>query len=65
MSKKRKVISYDEQGNKIIQIVRIYDRKTTNNPSGKKVVASTTIKPARKTKAAAKPTKTTKKSTKK
>ncbi len=47
-AKKRKVISYDDQGNKIIQIVRIYDRKTTNNPSGKKVVASTTIKPARK-----------------
>ncbi len=47
-AKKRKVISYDDQGNKIIQIVRIYDRKTTNNPSGKKVIASTTIKPARK-----------------
>ena len=65
-AKKRKVISYDQEGNKIIQIVRIYDRKTTNNPSGKKVIASTTIKPARKprttttTKA-----KTTKKTTKK
>lgn len=47
-AKKRKVISYDDQGNKIIQIVRVYDRKTTNNPSGKKVIASTTIKPARK-----------------
>ncbi len=46
-AKKRKVISYDEQGNKIIQVVRVYDRKTINNPTGKKVVASTTIKPAR------------------
>ena len=68
-AKKRKVISYDEQGNKIIQIVRIYDRKTTNNPSGKKVIASTTIKPARKprttTKATASKAKATKKTTKK
>jgi transposase len=63
-AKKRKVISYDEQGNKIIQIVRIYDRKTTNNPSGKKVVASTTIKPARKPRTTTKKT-TTKKTTKK
>jgi hypothetical protein len=71
-AKKRKVISYDDQGNKIIQIVRVYDRKTTNNPSGKKVIASTTIKPARKPSTAAKTTKktttkktTTKKTTKK
>ena len=67
-AKKRKVISYDDQGNKIIQIVRVYDRKTTNNPSGKKVIASTTIKPARKpATTAAKTTKktTTKKTTKK
>ena len=65
-AKKRKVISYDDQGNKIIQIVRIYDRKTTNNPSGKKVVASTTIKPARKprTTTASKTKKTTKTSKK-
>ena len=41
--------------------------KTTNNPSGKKVIASTTIKPARKPSTAAKTTKktTTKKTTKK
>lgn len=65
-AKKRKVISYDDQGNKIIQIVRIYDRKTTNNPSGKKVVASTTIKPVRKprTTTASKAKKTTKTSKK-
>ena len=44
-AKKKKVISYDEQGNKIIQIVRVYDRKTTNNPTGKKVVASTKVVP--------------------
>lgn len=49
-AKKRKVISYDQEGNKIIQVVRIYDRKTINNPTGKRIVASTTVKPARKTK---------------
>ena len=49
-AKKRKVISFDEQGNKIIQVVRVYDRKTTNNPTGKKIVASTTIKPVKKPK---------------
>lgn len=58
-AKKRKVISFDNEGNKIIQIVRVYDRKTTNNPSGKKVIASTEIKPARK------PRTTKKKSSKK
>jgi hypothetical protein len=49
-AKKKKVISYDESGNKIIQEVRVYDRKTTNNPTGKKIVTKTTIKPAKTTK---------------
>lgn len=47
-AKKKKVTSYDALGNKIIQEVRIYDRKTTNNPTGKRIVTKTTIKPARK-----------------
>lgn len=65
-AKKRKVISYDDQGNKIIQYVKVYDRKTTNNPTGKKIISSTEIKPAKKP-VAKKPTakKSTSKSTKK
>lgn len=45
-AKKKKITSFDAMGNKIIQEVRVYDRKTTNNPTGKKIITSTTIKPA-------------------
>lgn len=60
-AKKRKITSFDEQGNKVIQVVRIYDRKTTNNPTGKKIIASTKVIPAK----PAKTTSTAKKTTKK
>ena len=59
-AKKKRIISYDAEGNKIIQEVRVYDRKTTNNPTGRKIITGTTIKPASKPRAS----KTTKKTLK-
>lgn len=42
-AKKKRVTSYDAQGNKVIQIVRVYDRDTISYHHGKKVVLSTKV----------------------
>ncbi len=40
-AKKKRVTSFDEQGNKVISVVRVYDRDTINYHQGKKVLVST------------------------